>query len=410
MKAMQNSMTCIGGRRALARLIGIEDLGKTSALSTLQNKTWPAKKQEAQAIIMSLPLAMALSPIDDDNDVVTDLTCGLYTRWIVKEYGSKGQSVPDVSSVRRAKKFSAGTPRVTNITWGCFSPCRSCAPDNNTGYTCPSPIPASAQPEITPNLPTSWDIPTPPGHVRCYDCEKFMPARYRDDQPNLVQACKTSTQNEAIWADDDTNLEYNILLGSFCKRTYCHLYWGCEQPDRSHLGKLTDMPIAQIFELSASESNFNASDCLNNVDRQFLRQYLEFANITLDQAWQKCMSMLDNDSYVCSAAQDMTPAAQDHCSAYRQPLEITSNESMVTSARPSSILLACASCKVDVFWGQMFGYWKSIPPNSMPERMRNRENCWYGKECRTQWHNTGHALRRNHACVAHNIERTGPPS
>ncbi|KAM3579778.1 hypothetical protein VKS41_007859 [Umbelopsis sp. WA50703] len=260
-------------------------------------------------------------------------------------------------------------------------PCRSCAPDNNTGYTCPSPIPAYAHPEIAPNLPTSWDIPTPHGHLRCYDCEKFMPARYRDDQPSLLQAC------------------------SFCKRTYCHVYWGCEQPDRSHLGKLTDIPIAQIFDLLASESNFNASDCLNNVDRQFLRQYFEFANITLDQAWLKCMSMLDNGSYVCAAAQDMTAAAQDHYNAYRQPLEITSSGSTVTSARPSSVLLACATCKIDVFWGQMFGYYKSIPSNTMPDRMRNRENCWYGKECRTQWHNTGHALRRNHAC-----ERTGPPS
>ncbi|KAJ2963262.1 hypothetical protein NQZ79_g1698 [Umbelopsis isabellina] len=128
-----------------------------------------------------------------------------------------------------------------------------------------------------------------------------------------------------------------------------------------------------------------------------------------EHARQRLLRMFPIDEFVKAAAQDMTAAAQDHCSAYRQPLEITSNDSMVTSARPSSILLACASCKVDVFWGQMFGYCKSIQPNSMPERMRNRENCWYGKECRTQWHNTGHALRRNHACVARNIERTGPP-
>jgi hypothetical protein len=43
-----------------------------------------------------------------------------------------------------------------------------------------------------------------------------------------------------------------------------------------------------------------------------------------------------------------------------------SSGSTVTSARPSSVLLACATCKIDVFWGQMFGYYKSIPSNTMP--------------------------------------------
>ncbi|KAH8549322.1 hypothetical protein BGW37DRAFT_502665 [Umbelopsis sp. PMI_123] len=155
-------------------------------------------------------------------------------------------------------------------------PCRSCHEDNDTGYTCPHPIPVNNNASIAPSLPTSWDIPIPTGHLRCYDCERFMPARYENGEPNLLQAC------------------------SFCKRTYCHLYWGCEQPERSHLGKLADVPVAQIFELSASESNFNAPECLNDVERQFLRQYLASGGATLDQMWAKCMSLLDNGDYVCS--------------------------------------------------------------------------------------------------------------
>jgi hypothetical protein len=30
--------------------------------------------------------------------------------------------------------------------------------------------------------------------------------------------------------------------------------------------------------------------------------------------------------------------------------------------------------------------------------MRNRENCYYGKQCRTQYTKAGHAQKFNHAC------------
>lgn len=60
-----------------------------------------------------------------------------------------------------------------------------------------------------------------------------------------------------------------------------------------------DSPIAQIFELSASESNFSAPECLNDVERQFLRQYLAASEMTLEEMWAKSMRMLDNGDYIC---------------------------------------------------------------------------------------------------------------
>jgi len=34
----------------------------------------------------------------------------------------------------------------------------------------------------------------------------------------------------------------------------------------------------------------------------------------------------------------------------------------------------------------------------LPITMRNRENCYYGKQCRTQYTKPAHAQKLNHAC------------
>lgn len=40
-----------------------------------------------------------------------------------------------------------------------------------------------------------------------------------------------------------------------------------------------------------------------------------------------------------------------------------------------------------------------MKPNDIyPITMRNREDCYYGKQCRTQSTKIGHAQKLNHAC------------
>ncbi|KAI9284710.1 hypothetical protein BC943DRAFT_325438, partial [Umbelopsis sp. AD052] len=134
----------------------------------------------------------------------------------------------------------------------------------------------------------------------------------------------------------------------------------------------------------------------------------------MEQMWAKCMSLLDSGDYICSAASDLTTAAKDHCDAYRQPLaslsdnllsSTSSTSSTVSRLRPSSVLLACASCKIDVFWGQMFGYSQSIPRSSLPDIMTSREDCWYGLECRTQWHNSSKFIAMNDTIAEHFVSK-----
>ncbi len=38
------------------------------------------------------------------------------------------------------------------------------------------------------------------------------------------------------------------------------------------------------------------------------------------------------------------------------------------------------------------------PTDILPITMRNREDCYYGKQCRTQYTKPAHAQKLNHAC------------
>jgi E3 ubiquitin-protein ligase CHFR len=47
----------------------------------------------------------------------------------------------------------------------------------------------------------------------------------------------------------------------------------------------------------------------------------------------------------------------------------------------------------------VYEYRKSIK-NDLPQNIRDRGDCWYGKGCRTQIHKYGHASKLNHICEA----------
>jgi len=51
----------------------------------------------------------------------------------------------------------------------------------------------------------------------------------------------------------------------------------------------------------------------------------------------------------------------------------------------------------DVWLDLIFKYRLSVQ-NSMPAQVKSRPDCWYGKECYTQGHNSHHAQKYNHAC------------
>lgn len=57
----------------------------------------------------------------------------------------------------------------------------------------------------------------------------------------------------------------------------------------------------------------------------------------------------------------------------------------------------CTDCFNTVWEDLVYRYREGIQ-SLMPEAVKKRQNCWYGKECKTQTHNPGHAKNFNHIC------------
>lgn len=59
---------------------------------------------------------------------------------------------------------------------------------------------------------------------------------------------------------------------------------------------------------------------------------------------------------------------------------------------------ACWSCAQYAFQNLVYLYRANMPPEDLPTSVTSRPDCHWGRNCRTQQHNVGHAKRFNHVC------------
>lgn len=64
---------------------------------------------------------------------------------------------------------------------------------------------------------------------------------------------------------------------------------------------------------------------------------------------------------------------------------------------PCSEQYRCLGCASHFFSKTLFYYRLSIPKEKLPD-YANRDNCYYGKSCRTQFSKFDHAKKLNHIC------------
>ncbi|KAG0180789.1 hypothetical protein DFQ28_000725 [Apophysomyces sp. BC1034] len=193
-------------------------------------------------------------------------------------------------------------------------------------------------------------------------------------------------------------------LGNFCGIVSCDLYWGCPAGDDSC--KLYSLQnIDDVVPLLNNIGHLDALDegYLNIAEIDYLDEYISLKGMTWTGVWKESLDMLDSKAYVCSTATALSSAARttyfyqnDHSGTPRDPLEAQSAgereerssevETSDTESIPSEHLNACYACAVNIVNGQLFGYWKSVQSEQLPDHIKNRENCWWGTACRTQWH------------------------
>lgn len=178
----------------------------------------------------------------------------------------------------------------------------------------------------------------PPGaiHVRCYSCKTPFPERPLCGIPQRCELCRTP---------------------------FCDLYMGgCKNP--AGVGYL--QPIKDHTMDALPARLFNG----NTIEQSILSSYLATAGIGLPAAWKECVEKFGAGAW--------------------------SPEFAGAPAGPTAII--CKPCCQRVFSGLLYHLRRSIPRDALPDNVTNRPNCWYGKECRTQYKNIGHAQNYNHAC------------
>ncbi|KAJ3158846.1 hypothetical protein HDU86_002534 [Geranomyces michiganensis] len=138
----------------------------------------------------------------------------------------------------------------------------------------------------------------------------------------------------------------------------------------------------------------------NMTERSLLKEQLEATFNTLDAGvravWQAAFDAMQDGIYYPSPSRMGAngPNAFPYSTAVDRVTDVET--------------LLCGSCANQVLAHMMEWYRKNIPRNELVPKLRNRPDCWYGKDCRTQFHSLAHAEKLNHFCE--NTKTTKPAS
>lgn len=149
-----------------------------------------------------------------------------------------------------------------------------------------------------------------------------------------------------------------------CYRSFCHAYWGCTKHEcMGCIGKFKDL-------------NFGKK-CLNNLilenvyESEIFKNYIESKGITVKQVLRDSLINLDAGKYTCPD---------------KGRINVNSNSAM------------CYTCGLRNFKELAYQYRRDIPKEDLPENVQKRQDCYWGKNCRTQRTRPHHAQNFSHVC------------
>ncbi|KAK6968516.1 E3 ubiquitin-protein ligase CHFR [Biomphalaria glabrata] len=200
---------------------------------------------------------------------------------------------------------------------------------------------------VDPDAKTFPPIPgytCPPGgnHILCLCCMLPMPQRVVRHPTLPPQSC------------------------GICHRAFCHAYWGCRKVDcHGCLGKFKDM-------------NFGKK-CLthlildNPYESQVLANYMQKKGLSVKDVLAACLAKMVVGDYVCI------------------------NQALFVSGEGINTPV-CYSCGLRNFKDLAYFYRRDIPESDLPDEVKSRPNCHWGRNCRTQRNKPDHSKRFNHIC------------
>lgn len=149
-----------------------------------------------------------------------------------------------------------------------------------------------------------------------------------------------------------------------CLRSFCHAYWGCKKAEcLGCIGRFKDMNLGRKCLVNLILENPYESEILQN--------YLEEKKMTLNEMRDICMQKLDEGTYKCID---------------QMRLNLTSERTV------------CYPCALRNFKDLAYTFRSDIKKEDLPEAVRRRNDCYWGKNCRTQKNKPHHAQNFNHIC------------
>eukprot|EP00770_Monocercomonoides_exilis_P002421 MONOS_2405.1-p1 / transcript=MONOS_2405.1 / gene=MONOS_2405 / organism=Monocercomonoides_exilis_PA203 / gene_product=E3 ubiquitin-protein ligase CHFR isoform 2 / transcript_product=E3 ubiquitin-protein ligase CHFR isoform 2 / location=Mono_scaffold00049:119071-120491(-) / protein_length=396 / sequence_SO=supercontig / SO=protein_coding / is_pseudo=false len=180
-------------------------------------------------------------------------------------------------------------------------------------------------------------------HNLCSNCFQYFPRRNPATTPGLAPSeC------------------------AFCHRIYCNLYWGCHGPmGASSFRLLRDHEVAVL----PKKCILNNETETTNIEKIVIHR-----KTTLTATWKEIANLLDNDAGWANVVDALTTVA-------------------IKGDTP-----CCNACFTRILPPLFLKWRESLDKATLPDEIKNKPDCYYGKNCRTQMHNDGHAQKYNHIC------------
>ena len=209
-----------------------------------------------------------------------------------------------------------------------------------------------------------------PRHRQCPECINASAIDgYRCATNALHLSCSTCSCLLAFRLMDTTLPVDRRLSCELCNAVHCNLY-----KQTTNTNDICFVAgIHKLKEHSSISAIPPTSMNNNQYERDILRNYMLSKSISAQDVYNSCMTKLESGAYT-----------------------LPNYPSVTADSR------LCKSCACRVFTDLVYNYRADIPQTELPATVTSRPNCWYGRECRTQVHNHGHAQRFNHICEIRN--------
>ncbi|KAG0051249.1 hypothetical protein BGZ83_003956 [Gryganskiella cystojenkinii] len=310
---------------------------------------------------------------------------------------------------------------------GAHQICPCCDPNNVLGYTCPDAVRLRPLGPHANHMEYQNRLRIQPGHSQCRNCNSHLPIvdlnapgreaiadKFRCKMCHVPSCgCMTRSVDDNIAApfmpisgyfnpsEDRIIQGYMLTEGISAQSVWQAVRDGMNDGTFHYLGAATvptPAPVALAVAATpdASTSNAPQPGASTSTDNS------GGSNNTDIQAAAGTSASGAVAGAAGPAAAISTPATNGVNNATPTTAAATAAATLNTrGANVTSSDKLCRECARDFFSnGPLYQWRKNLDPNLLPPRVVARSDCWYGRECRTQFNrgNPAHAERLNHIC------------